>query len=154
MNINLYLDTKDIEYISNYCIENFKDEVLETIKVANDVSNNTFKFEWKWDMERTFIPYTFTEDIIWDKTPNNDEEWIFMLNRHRYWITLGQAYVLTKDEKYTKTFIRQLTHWIKNVRLVEGAEKKTWRTIEAGIRGENWIKAYSYFSSQIATFSS
>lgn len=97
MNINLYLDTKDIEYISNYCIDNFKNEVLETIKVANDVSNNTFKFEWKWDMERTFIPYTFTKDIIWDKTPNNDEEWIFMLNRHRYWITLGQAYALTKD---------------------------------------------------------
>ena len=145
MNINLYLDVKDIEHISNYCIDNFADEVMETIRIANDVSNNTFKFEWKWDMERTFIPYTFTKDIIWDKAPNNDEEWIFMLNRHRYWITLGQAYVLTKDEKYTKTFIRQLTHWIKNVRPVEGTEKTTWRTIEAGIRGENWIKAYSYF---------
>lgn len=147
MNINLYLDAKDIEHISNYCIDNFADEVMETIRIANDVSNNTFKFEWKWDMERTFIPYTFTKDIIWDKTPNNDEEWIFMLNRHRYWITLGQAYVLTKDEKYTKTFIRQLTHWIKNVRPVEGTEKTTWRTIEVGIRGENWIKAYSYFSN-------
>ena len=145
MNINLYLDVKDIEHISNYCIDNFADEVMETIRIANDVSNNTFKFEWKWDMERTFIPYTFTKDIIWDKAPNNDEEWIFMLNRHRYWITLGQAYVLTKDEKYTKTFIRQLTHWIKNVIPVEGTEKTTWRTIEAGIRGENWIKAYSYF---------
>ena len=50
MNINLYLDTKDIEYISNYCIDNFKNEVLETIRIANDVSNNTFKFELKWDM--------------------------------------------------------------------------------------------------------
>ena len=147
MNINLYLDVKDIEHISNYCIDNFTDEVMETIRIANDVSNNTFKFEWKWDMERTFIPYTFTKDIIWDKAPNNDEEWIFMLNRHRYWITLGQAYVLTKDEKYTKTFIRQLTHWIKNVRQVGEAEKTTWRTIEAGIRGENWVKAYSYFSN-------
>ena len=145
MNINLYLDAKDIEHISNYCIDNFTDEVSETIRIANDVSSNTFKFEWKWDMERTFVPYTFTKDIIWDKTPNNDEEWIFMLNRHRYWITLGQAYVLTKDEKYTKAFIRQLTHWIKNVRPVEGTDKTTWRTIEAGIRGENWIKAYSYF---------
>ena len=145
MNINLYLDAKDIESISNYCIDNFTDEVSETIRIANDVSNNTFRFEWKWDMERTFVPYTFTKDIIWDETPNNDEEWIFMLNRHRYWITLGQAYALTKDEKYTKTFISQLTHWIKNVRPVEGTEKTTWRTIEAGIRGENWIKAYTYF---------
>lgn len=145
MNMNLYLDTKYIEDISRYCIDNYTDEVAETIRIANDVSNNTFKFEWKWDMERTFVPYTFNEDIIWDKTPNNDEEWVFMLNRHRYWITLGQAYILTKDEKYTKTFIRQLTHWIKNVRLVKEAEKTTWRTIEAGIRGENWIKAYSYF---------
>ena len=50
MNINLYLDPKDIESISNYCIDNFKNEVLETIRIANDVSNNTFKFEWKWDM--------------------------------------------------------------------------------------------------------
>lgn len=147
MNINLYLDAREVEDICNYCIENFSEEVVETIRIANDVSNNTFKFEWKWDMERTFVPYTFTKDIIWDKTPNNDEEWVFMLNRHRYWITLGQAYVLTKDEKYTKTFIRQLTHWIKNVRQVGDAEKTTWRTIEAGIRGENWVKAYSYFSN-------
>ncbi|SCH84983.1 Uncharacterized protein conserved in bacteria [uncultured Clostridium sp.] len=147
MNINLYLDAREVEDICNYCIENFSEEVVETIRIANDVSNNTFKFEWKWDMERTFVPYTFTKDIIWDKTPNNDEEWVFMLNRHRYWITLGQAYVLTKDEKYTKTFIRQLTHWIKNVRQVGEAEKTTWRTIEAGIRGENWVKAYSYFSN-------
>lgn len=147
MKINLYLDSKEVEDICNYCIENFEDEVLETIRIANDVSNNTFKFEWKWDMERTFVPYTFNKDIIWDKTPNNDEEWIFMLNRHRYWITLGQAYLLTKDEKYTKTFIKQITHWIKNVRPVEGTDKTTWRTIEVGIRGGNWIKAYSYFSN-------
>ncbi|MGL5347106.1 MAG: alginate lyase family protein [Peptostreptococcaceae bacterium] len=145
MNINLYLDNKDIENIPDYCINNYKNEVEETIRIANDVANNTFRFEWKWDMERTFIPYTFTNDIVWDETPNNDEEWIFMLNRHRYWITLGEAYLLTKDEKYTKTFINQLTHWIKNVRPVEGTNKTTWRTIEAGIRGENWIKAYSYF---------
>ena len=147
MNINLYLDNTDIENIPNYCINNYKNEVEETIRIANDVANNTFRFEWKWDMERTFIQYTFTNDIVWDETPNNDEEWIFMLNRHRYWVTLGEAYLLTKDEKYTKTFINQLTHWIKNVRPVEGTNKTTWRTIEAGIRVENWIKAYSYFSN-------
>lgn len=147
MNINLYLDSKEVENICKYCIENFEYEVLETIRIANDVTNNIFKFEWKWDMERTFIPYTFNKDIIWDKTPNNDEEWIFMLNRHRYWVTLGQAYLLTKDEKYTKAFIKQITHWIKNVRPLEGTDKTTWRTIDVGIRSENWIKAYSYFSN-------
>ncbi|MCR8744828.1 alginate lyase family protein [Romboutsia lituseburensis] len=145
MKLDIYLSTEEINEISKYSKLKFLDDVKETIRIADDVCNNKFMFEWKWDMERTFIPYTFEDKIVWDKTPNMDEEWIFMLNRHRYWVTLGKAYALTNDEKYSKVFFYQLKHWIENVVLIEGTDKTTWRTIEAGIRCENWIKAYMYF---------
>lgn len=147
LNLNIYIDPEDIDKISKYCNEKFNHDVKETIRIANDVVNNTFKFEWKWDMERTFIPYTFEEEIIWDNTFNDDEEWVFMLNRHRYWVTLAQAYVLTKKDIYVQTFVKQVTHWIDNVRPIEGTDKTTWRTIDTGVRCGNWIKAYSYLQN-------
>lgn len=147
LNLNVYIDAGDIDKISKYCNEKFSCDVKETIRIADDVVNQTFKFEWKWDMERTFIPYTFEGDIVWDKTFNDDEEWIFMLNRHRYWVTLAFAYALTKNEIYVETFIKQASHWIDNVRPVKGNSKTTWRTIDTGVRCENWIKAYSYLQN-------
>ncbi|MPQ44079.1 alginate lyase family protein [Clostridium tarantellae] len=144
--VNLYFNgIKELKYIVNYCKKNFINDINEVIRIANDLVNNTFKFEWKWDMERTFVPVTFREEIIWDKTPTDDEEWMFMINRHRFWITLGQAYALTEDEKYAKTFCEQIEHWIDNVPLKIGTDRSTWRTIDSGIRCENWIKAYMYF---------
>lgn len=144
-NFNIYANKNEIDEIAKYCKEKFEEEVQNVIRIADDVSNKIFKFEWKWDMERTFIPYRFEGNIIWDKTPNGDPEWIFMLNRHRYWVTLGQAYVLTRDEKYSKVFIEQIINWIKDVKPVDGTDKTTWRSIDTGIRCENWIKAYTYF---------
>ncbi|RDY26871.1 hypothetical protein CHL78_011780 [Romboutsia weinsteinii] len=147
LNLDIYTCVGEIDKIARYCKDNFQEEVNEVIRIADDVVNKTFKFEWKWDMERTYIPYTFEDEIIWDMIPNDDPEWIFMLNRHRYWVTLGQAYALTNDEKYARAFVEQLSHWIKIVRPIENTDKTTWRTIDTGIRCENWIKAYTYFQS-------
>lgn len=144
-NVNLYLTDNDIENISKYSMLNFNEEVKETIKVANEVRNNTFLFRFKWDMERTNEPVQFYDEIKWDKVPFNDEEWVFMLNRHRYWIALGQAYALTKDSEYALIFFSQICNWIDNNPCISKFKKSTWRTIESGIRCENWIKTYQYF---------
>lgn len=140
----LYLD-KDINLISQYCLENFKEETREIIRVANEVKDQKFVFGFKWDMERTHVPVTFQEEIDWSNIPFDDEEWVFMLNRHRYWIALGQAYALTGDESYAKVYFEQLEHWIDKNPLSEELYSITWRTIEAGIRCENWIKSFMYF---------
>ena len=121
-----------------------KEEINEILKVAEEVADNTFLFKFRWDMERTNIPVKFKGEINWKLVPFDDPEWTWMLNRHRYWIALGQAYALTGNEKYAQVFFKQLEHWIDNNPIEESDKFYTWRTIEAGIRCENWLKAFDY----------
>jgi hypothetical protein len=107
-------------------------------------------FDARWDMERTFEPVVFGGEIDWLYQPGNDPEWIFALNRMRFWITLGQAYALTGDEKYAEAFAGQMTSWIKRVKKEDSKNAQAWRSIEAGIRLENWIKAVAYFKGSPA----
>lgn len=142
---NLYLKVsdKDLKYVK----ENFPEDVANTLKKANDVLNKKFIFREDWDMEKTNIPYTFKGEIDWKAIPNGDEEWCFMLNRHKYWIDLGRAYYLTGNEKYAKGFIAQVNHWINNNPFDNSLKKYSWRRIEAGIRCENWIKSFEYIKN-------
>ncbi len=137
----------DIEKISEYVKINCRDEAEEIINIANDVVNKRFIFTLRWDMERTTVPEVFEDEINWLHMPSDDQEWIFQFNRHRFWICLGQAYALTKDEKYAEAFVSQLTHWIETVKLDNPKNEKAWRTIEAGLRLEYWLKAICYFEN-------
>jgi len=122
--------------------ENYKDDIATSIKTADEVLNNYFLFRYPWDMEKTNIPHQFKKEIDWKAIPNGDEEWCFMLNRHRYWTDIGGAYFLTGKEKYAKGFVNQVTHWIDNNPLQDDLKKFSWRRIETGIRCENWIKSF------------
>lgn len=124
-----------------------KKEVEETLKVAKEVSQKEFLFRYPWDMEKSVIPHRFSGEIEWDAVPFGDPEWCYMLNRHRYWISLGQAYELTGDESFVLVFMDQISHWIENNPLSEELKTSSWRTIEAGIRCENWIRALCFFIS-------
>jgi hypothetical protein len=142
---NLYLKVtkKDIQFITS----NYPEEVKSSIKTADQVLSKNFIFRYEWDMEKTNIPYKFKGEIDWKAMPNGDEEWCYMLNRHKYWIDLGRAYLLTGKEKYAKGFVDQVTHWIDNNPLQDDLKKFSWRRIEAGIRCENWIKTFEYVKS-------
>lgn len=139
---NLYLkaEKSDLDFIKN----NYPEGVKNSIEVANQVSENNFLFRYYWDMEKTNIPHQFEGEIDWTAIPNGDEEWCFMLNRHRFWVDLGKAYWLTGKEKYAKKFVNQATHWIDNNPLKDELKRLSWRRIEAGIRCENWIKTFEY----------
>lgn len=139
-NLFLKVDKEDLVYIK----KNYAQDVKNTISKADLVLNKNFIFRDDWDMEKTNIPFQFKREIDWKAMPNGDEEWCFMLNRHKYWIDLGRAYYLTGNEKYAKAFVEQATHWIENNPLEDGLKKLSWRRIEAGIRCENWIKAFEY----------
>lgn len=139
-NLFLKVGSQDLEYIK----QNFPLEVKNTISKADLVVAKNFIFRDDWDMEKTNIPYQFKGKIDWTAIPNGDEEWCFMLNRHKYWIDLGRAYYLTGNEKYAKAFVEQATHWIDNNPLEDRLKKFSWRRIEAGIRCENWVKAFEY----------
>ena len=110
-------------------------------RTADALLEDTFLFQLPWDMEQTVEPVRFENGIDWAYFPGEDEEFTFMLNRHRYWICLGQMYVATGEEKYAECFVRQLLDWIEKEPLREEAYTHTWRTIEAGLRADYWCRA-------------
>ncbi|HIX15531.1 MAG TPA: heparinase II/III family protein [Candidatus Hungatella pullicola] len=117
-----------------------------SIRTADQLCEKTFLFQLPWDMEQTQEPVSFSDEIQWDFLFHGDQEFIFQMNRHRYWICLGQAYALTGDEKYAECFVTQLMDWISRVPYGDDKQKTTWRTLEAGLRGDYWIRAMAFFT--------
>jgi len=146
--MKFFIDARD--GIADYAKTYFPRETGEVIAIANDVVNQKFLFNLRWDMERTYVPVVFEGEIDWMHQPGDDPEWIFAFNRMRFWICLGQAYAITKDETYAQTFAAQLCHWIDTVKKNDPKCEKAWRSIEAGIRMEYWCKAFSYFNGSPA----
>lgn len=135
----------DGDAIAEYCMENCKEDVKHIIRVADEVCKRYFVFDLKWDMERTYDPVTFEGTIDWRYIPYGDPEFVYQFNRHRFFICLGQAYLLTGDEKYAKAYVELTEDWIDNVPLTDEYKAGPWRTLEVGLRGETWNKALRYF---------
>lgn len=131
--------------IAEFCKKYWQEDVEHILRVADEVCENYFLFDLKWDMERTYEPVVFEETIDWGFMPGNDPEFIYQFNRHRFLICLGQAYRLTGEEKYVVHFLRIMQHWIRTVKRNAQTEPREWRILEVGIRSENWIKAMRYF---------
>jgi hypothetical protein len=76
-------------------------------------------------------------------------EWQWQLNRMNIWNDLGRAYLATKDEKYAKAFVSQMTDWVADCPVpgtVLNKSPSAWRTIEAGLRtGTTWPDAWFTF---------
>lgn len=130
--------------------ENWPEEVKKRIRIADEVCRGEFLFDLPWDMERTEEPVIFDGNIDWQYMPAGDPEFIYQMNRHRYWVCLGQAYALTGDERYAGAFVSQMTDWLDKNPINEETKPKTWRTIEAGLRGESWVKAMGYMAESPA----
>ncbi len=134
------------DYVKAHCPQ----DIQSILQVADEVAERRFLFNLRWDMERTYKPVVFENEIDWLYQPGDDPEWIYAFNRMRFWICLGQAYALTRDEKYAEAFAAQATHWIQTVRRDDPKNAKAWRSIEAGLRLEYWLKAMQYFKDSPA----
>ena len=132
---------KSLKGRADLCQKLWPEEVDLSIRTANQLLEDIFLFQLPWDMEQTVEPVQFKDGIDWTCFPGEDEEFTFQMNRHRYWICLGQAYQLTGDEKYAECFVRQLLDWLDKEPLRESAYTHTWRTIEAGLRADYWCRA-------------
>lgn len=128
-----YNKVKTAEYIKKYC----KEEADELIRQADMLLKQTFMFQDKWDMEPCSIPYKMTLDT-WIESPNGDEEWVFMLNRHDFLLKLWYAWMLTEEEKYINKLRWYLFDWMKKNPITEKGTAAT-RTIDTGIRCMNWV---------------
>lgn len=136
---------EDSAKLSQSFLREFPREAQKIIQKAEGVADRSFRFTEKWEMEQSDKPIRFSGKVEWETVPSGDPEWIFALNRHTSFLLLGQAYVLTGDERFYEIFAELLQDWIARVPLTGERTKTAWRTIEAGIRCENWLKAYCCF---------
>ncbi len=140
----------DAQAIARYCRERWPEDVQALIEGADNICEKTFLFNLKWDLERTFVPIHFDGAVDWHINPAGDQEFVWAFNRHRFFITLGQAYQFTGDEKYARCFTELADDWMRRVPLTEENKKGPWRSLEAGFRGEYWNKALQYFKDSDA----
>lgn len=121
------------------------DAAALSIAIADDVCENRFLFRDHWEMERTHVPVTFDGPIDWAHIPAGDPEWLYAMNRHTSFVNLGKAWRYTGDEKYLRAYERLLADWIARVPLTEESKGNTWRSLEAGLRCEYWLRALRLF---------
>jgi hypothetical protein len=74
-----------------------------------------------------------------------DKKIIWELNRHQYFMTLGQAYLLTGDERYARVFADHLDAWMKANPPKLGIN---WASsLEVAFRSISWLWAFYFFKS-------
>lgn len=74
-----------------------------------------------------------------------DKKITWELNRHQYFVTLGQAYWLTGDERYARMFARHLEGWMDANPPKLGIN---WASsLEVAFRSMSWLWAFYFFKS-------
>lgn len=134
-------DREELARRAELCRKLWPGDCALTLKTAGELREKTFLFQLPWDMEQTCEPVRFEGEIDWGYALGGDQEFTFQMNRHRYWICLGQAYALTGDEGYAQCFADQLMDWIAKEPWREEAAGTTWRTLDAGLRADYWLRA-------------
>lgn len=72
-----------------------------------------------------------------------DNKIIWELNRHQYFMTLGQAYWLTNDERYAETFVAHLESWMNQNAPKVGIN---WASsLEVAFRSISWLWGFYFF---------
>ena len=96
-----------------------------------------FKADWIWKPKY----YKLIGSLNLDKSYDMKVPW--ELSRCQHFITLGKAYIYTKNEKYAAEFVNQITDWIESNPPNFGVN---WSiTMEVAIRIANWIGGYYFF---------
>jgi len=98
-----------------------------------------FKSGYRWDNK------TWYRKIKFGATKGADIKVPWELSRCYHFLTLGQAYFITGDEKYTKEFIYQFIDWVENNPIQFGVN---WVcAMDVAIRACNWILSFLYFKN-------
>lgn len=137
----------------------FPDAHAKLIEQADGICANRFQFlgqdvafggeiDWFWapDADRSWpVKHVdaFTKSEFMGQTAAADIKYPWELGRHQFWVTLGQAFAATGDERYAEAFTRQLLHWLEQNPLRQGIH---WLSeMEFGIRLISWSNAFRLF---------
>ena len=116
------------------------------LDIADRSLSNTFIFTEKYEMERCTVPVSFDE-IDWDAVPFGDEEWCFAFNRHTFLLNNAKAAAITGDRRYLDNWIRLFEDFFTRSHLSENTKKRSWRSLECGIRIENYLRSLELLSA-------
>ena len=142
MRKRIYLDDT-LSYI-RHCSQD-PDWTRQLLDIADKAVDDTFIFTDRYEMERCTRPVHFDGAIDWNHIPFGDQEWCFAFSRHTFLVNLARAYSLTRDEKYRDAWIRLFEDFFHNTAIDETTRERSWRTLECGIRIENYIRSIEIF---------
>jgi len=129
----------------------------EIVEVANRIAEGTFdllglrglKLGEKVDWHLEPISGKRTPLVHWsqlnylDATIAGDKKITWELNRHQYFLTLGQAYWFTDDEKYAEVFVSHVVSWMDQNPPKLGIN---WASsLEIAFRSISWLWALQFF---------
>ncbi len=80
--------------------------------------------------------------VPWDFSPDGTQEWTHFLNRHHFLRPVLQAFLDTKDRKYTKFIEDIMCHWIMNNPVPlgsNGGAGPSWETLTVAWRLREWL---------------
>jgi uncharacterized heparinase superfamily protein len=98
-----------------------------------------FKSGFRWDATAWY------KKIRYGHKPGVDVKVPWELSRFQHLATLGQAWWITKHEKYSREFTDQIVDWIENNPPKFGVN---WVcTMDVAIRAVNWIIGFDFFIS-------
>jgi len=127
-----------ISLADNYLKHNFNILGSGVVKLESINWHKDFKSGYIWQKG------TFYKDYNQEKTPGlADVKIPRELSRCHHFLLLGQAYLLTNNEKYSKEFLTQILNWIEENPLMRSIN---WGcTMDVAIRAVNWIWALGMF---------
>jgi hypothetical protein len=162
-----YQSNKLIEQIETICYGN-KENLAKHISItenegiiarADKIMNQTYDLlgsgptildpvNWHIDFKTGFEwPYgKFYKDYVEvDLSTPADVKLPRELSRAHHFLHLGQAYLLTNNEKYTEEFVKQINNWIDENQLNYSIN---WAcAMDVGIRAINWLYALNMFKT-------
>ncbi|HYY55827.1 MAG TPA: heparinase II/III family protein, partial [Pyrinomonadaceae bacterium] len=102
------------------------------------------KIDWLRDPLSGFDwPPEYHGDVQIARHDGSDVRVLWELNRLAHLVTLGRAYVLTNDERYTREFFAQLESWTRQNPVARGAN---WVcAMEVALRATNLLAAFELF---------
>jgi len=100
--------------------------------------------DWNLDPLSGFDwPLTYQADIVLGRDDGSDVRVVWELNRLAHLITLGRAYAITDNQKFSAEFFRQLASWREQNPVGRGVN---WNcAMEVALRAMNLLAAFACF---------
>lgn len=146
-----YFDDQDREFfadqsprLDNSLAERAEKLYTRNYRFLNADFNFTESINWFLDPRSgNSWPKKFFKDIVYTGEDRlGDIKLPWEVSRHQFLITLGQAYVVTQNEKYAKEIIDIIDSWMEENRPYIGIH---WTSaLEVGIRLISWIWAFHF----------